>query len=1509
MEGIGGLTMTSTPPSTSIDVSTKIKKTNEREHEREYERRRQQRPRRSSSKSKPTQQRGKQPRRCSKTMTSPVAVIDPAVRALNTIMFGMLVHFGTLWLIGGIGDHGKHENVDEHDTCITASHGEDDNNNNINSSSMRHNWIWTMLLWHEYWIYLQHCNVLANPLCQRLDRQYGIALLKSNQHWAIAGTLSAYWCRESLSMFLCLPFLQQQSTSERDTSTDHVTLTQYWILISLVYHAIKSRGVRRDALQRYSPTYGIMRVVIDKFYLHTYQEAVLTAGRLLLQGIDTWIHFSIVRDLLELGVALDASNSRTTTHISSLVTSCLHVIFGIWVVHAAINQYFRCSTATVMVQAWYSLTATTKNSSSNNKNGAMTTISSDNSIFNQPSTTSINSSDDEFVNKCNKDDNNTEVESASSIETDEDYDYSSSDEDEQFIVRRLLRPGRVATVFHGRQGVVTDGVDKAVRMETAMTIVATLFLIGLGTPPMRVLALPSHTWMLHSTQYFWQSTRRDESSLLSWSTRFTSFAKLSLLWWLSNLLHGFWMFFLRASNPRRVPDSCSNASRQRRNRALRRSILNMVDLTILIGSAIYIFPATGTEIETTRESFGSRICWYLGLCVTIKSFVHASTAVTDLSRSRLLSNFLVGIEFLGKLLLARKLLHVLHNMELQFDILPWIEALCSLGWILWVVSNPTPTHCEVISQRISEGNVESIAPDAVFLGHPAELIDCWALWLVPYSLSERWKRPVWAYPLWPIHYLVGWYVCNYRRKLFGDEASFFCCDDVTYEGIHIQTWTASHFGRHFITHPIQVKQNIEAAARYAERSGVKILCLGALNKAESINSGGVGVAKALGPNSKLSVIHGNHLTAAAVVETTVKCFGEKAKVFLTGASSKVGWAVAQALRDRHGYQVLCHSSDPGRRKIFRDHGFAAASTLSEGTHFSKLWIVGKYDLAVPHLIPQNATAVVFSVPHSLGSRLDVRVIEAGILHLDISRLDRPRQFSNKLCEREIFACHAASIVAASRLRRQSVSRILEIGPVDPLTMDTWLDDAKELGFRVPYVMPCESVDQEQSTPIVIVGAGPSGLAVAAALTRQNIPNILLESQDDPTQFGSWDQHFSNLEVTSQTKWCQLPNFPIHKCEEWKGEYITAQEYRRYLHLYASRFGLNISRGVEVLSIEKGCDPRKPWSVHIRTSPSINEGVSGVSKKTSLLATPAVVIATGKHRIAVRDTSDNLVERLEHTRVPIYHTTDLRDDVTWNRAIRAAQKGRLAIIGFGNSAADIATIVLQQCHKCPGTRGTAPRIHIAARTVPPVFPRQSSIFRVDTIGWFVRQFAFLRIGSWWSLEDLTVKLLWHILPSSRKCNSAFPPHLPRWKRIQGRVPVIDKYGMVASGFISGQLQGHGPVLQVLEGGNSSCPSSNADTDTETTTAMISFDDRPDHSQLQHNGFVDTHIPIEMVIMAIGYQKDNDDKLGGLASSREDRLNGLYHCGLGNDRLLPLQSIGEQALGIAHQITADFATHTS
>lgn len=1295
--------------------------------------------------------------------SSLVRRVDPLVRALNTVMYGLLIHFGTLWMI----DLANHRQLNDSSDTTSAMEEEGRTPGHLLS----------ILFLHEYWVYLQHSNVFGNPLLQHLDRQYGIALLKKNQHWSIAGTLTAYWSRECLCLFLCLPFLQQQQQSNGEQQHYYFTSTQYMILYSLIYHTIKSRGVRQDALQRFSPRFGIMRLVIDKFYLDSMAEVQVTLLRLFLQGFDTYIHYCVVRDLVLL-----SSPGGAAWCISSM-----HVLFAVWVVHAALNQLFRCSTASVMVQAWHALTAKKV----------------DREVMKLERSDHSGGGKDIAANGDNEE--STEGESVSSgnssLTSLDDKNISNlmeiDDANNEYVVRQLLHHERVSDSLKGRQGSASSGVDKAIRLATSVSILAAFFMIGINNVPMQWLSIGNVITASNVCTIFNDQSRVLSVALYSW-----------LLW---GLLYGIWAMFLKS---RSYSQHSTQASSSRTRQV---SLIRTIDFTVMIGIA-YLLPP---------ESRGMLL--FTLIVLTGKSFIQSMNVLFP----HIAWKGVLAVEFLAKL-------RILRMLQQSSDTI-FTSCVLTVLWSLWVVTNANPTPCEV--------EKEKQVADAVFLGHPAELHDCWALWLRPYSLQERWQPPSWVWPLWPFHYIVGWYVCNYRQKMFGDKSSFFCSDTVMYGNTLMQNWVATHFARHFVTNPRQVKENIEAAARHAERIGVKVLCLGALNKAESINGGGLGVVNELGPRRRISVIHGNHLTAAAICETVYQVFGDKkVKFFLTGASSKVGWAVAQALRDRHAYEILCHSTDPGRRRFFREHGFASAATLAEGSAFSKFWIVGKYDTAVAQQIPQNATAVVFSVPHPLGARSDVRVIEAGTLHMDLQKLDRPRSFTNKLRAHEIFACHAASAVAAYRLENGS-PRIDEVGPVDPHEMDSWLDDAKLLGFQIPSFDPVEDEglnDCINRPRVIIVGSGPAGLSAAAMLSQNNIPHIVLEAQTGET-FGSWSHHFSGLEITTQKKWCNLPGFSMNN-KDFPEENVTAEEYQRYLQQYVHRFNINIRRGVKVVSVEKGGSEECPWVVKYEDSSSVGN--------IQLLPAFSVIVATGKHRVPSKNTTDDVAGKLIKAAIPYVHSTEMNDGVTWERAITAARNGRLCIVGLGNSAADIAALILQ---RCPNGENDTTQIHIAARTVPPVFPRKRFVFRVDSLGFLVRLMPHF-------LQELFVHILWTMIPSSKLYNAAFPSHLKRWTKINGRVPVIDKHGMIAAGLQSGKLAGHGPILDISADRN------------------VQFDDR--------NG---CSTAIDMVILATGYKE------GCTLVDREDKLNGMYKIGFGKDRFLPLRSIGDEAKEIVEEIS--------
>ena len=357
-------------------------------------------------------------------------------------------------------------------------------------------------------------------------------------------------------------------------------------------------------------------------------------------------------------------------------------------------------------------------------------------------------------------------------------------------------------------------------------------------------------------------------------------------------------------------------------------------------------------------------------------------------------------------------------------------------------------------------------------------------------------------------------------------------------------------------------------------------------------------------------------------------------------------------------------------------------------------------------------------------------------------------------------------------------------------------------------------------------------------------------------FGSWTQHFTGLEITTQKKWCSLPGLPMSD-KDYPNETVTAEEYQQYLKQYVQRYAINIKRGIRVQSIEKGTDEQTPYIIKFSTT------IDGEQELDELVCW-SVVDATGKHRTPQKNTSDDIVSKLDSCDIPYVHSTEMCDESKWQQAIQAAQNGTLCLVGFGNSAADIITTILQNCESNKD-KDIKPTIHVAARTIPPVFPRRARFLRVDTLGYLMRVLPLM-------IQDILVKLLWYFIPGSKICNAAFPSHLKRWEKINGRVPVIDKYGMLASGFQSGRLVGHGPVLNISEG------------------KEVRFMDQPFSRS-------SSGTKIDMVILAIGYKED-------CVLGREDRLNGLYKLGFKNDRFLPLKSIGEEAKAIATEIESTF-----
>lgn len=86
---------------------------------------------------------------------------------------------------------------------------------------------------------------------------------------------------------------------------------------------------------------------------------------------------------------------------------------------------------------------------------------------------------------------------------------------------------------------------------------------------------------------------------------------------------------------------------------------------------------------------------------------------------------------------------------------------------------------------------------------------------------------------------------------------------------------------------------------------------------------------------------------------------------------------------------------------------------------------------------------------------------------------------------------------------------------------------------------------------VIVGAGPSGLAVAACLKDQGVPFIILERANCIASL--WQNRtYDRLKLHLPKQFCQLPNVPF---PEDFPEYPTKFQFISYLESYAKHFSI------------------------------------------------------------------------------------------------------------------------------------------------------------------------------------------------------------------------------------------------------------------------------------------------------------------------------------------------------------------
>ena len=145
----------------------------------------------------------------------------------------------------------------------------------------------------------------------------------------------------------------------------------------------------------------------------------------------------------------------------------------------------------------------------------------------------------------------------------------------------------------------------------------------------------------------------------------------------------------------------------------------------------------------------------------------------------------------------------------------------------------------------------------------------------------------------------------------------------------------------------------------------------------------------------------------------------------------------------------------------------------------------------------------------------------------------------------------------------------ELGEVRLEEMEPQLLAAKAMGFRLPEAMGALALPEgdgegpalEGSARVLVLGAGPAGLAAAAALRQRGVRGVVLLERHGSVQ-GSWREHFTGLSINTRRDFCGLPGWPV-PAEDFPEE-LGVEDYVRYLRAYAARFALDVRCGLEVV---------------------------------------------------------------------------------------------------------------------------------------------------------------------------------------------------------------------------------------------------------------------------------------------------------------------------------------------------------
>ena len=212
--------------------------------------------------------------------------------------------------------------------------------------------------------------------------------------------------------------------------------------------------------------------------------------------------------------------------------------------------------------------------------------------------------------------------------------------------------------------------------------------------------------------------------------------------------------------------------------------------------------------------------------------------------------------------------------------------------------------------------------------------------------------------------------------------------------------------------------------------------------------------------------------------------------------------------------------------------------------------------------------------------------------------------------------------------------------------------------------------------IVVVGAGPAGLAVGAMLRRRGLDPLLVDRADSVGS--TWRHHYDRLHLHTARSLSQLPGLRMPRSY---GRFVARADVVDYLERYASHHDLRLALGTPVERIER---TETGWRL-ICADGAID--------------TTYVVVATGHNNTAVlpdwrgrEGFSGELVHAASYRNPKPYVGRDV------------------LVVGGGNTASEIAVDLVE---------GGARRVRLAVRTPPNIVRREVAGLPTQMVSVLVR----------------------------------------------------------------------------------------------------------------------------------------------------------------------------------------------